>query len=215
MRLKKQVKVAALIASVAIAAPASERLTAERCNCSFAIPSGWQVISNPKARLPPLRPARPQQLAPCAFGLRPKGWPRVHGREDDRDFGEYAITIWVQHQSFRDAARAGFFERVDALRKQWGAPEALAHNKPTDWMVLGRQASRDDATRIRSAGWFGLRGTTTVGYYYRRNGTGYWGMDSASRAVLSAGRWRTAIIMADNPFTESEFDAVVKSFRFE
>ncbi|HEX9493860.1 MAG TPA: hypothetical protein VGA33_11400 [Thermoanaerobaculia bacterium] len=215
VRLKKRVKVAALVAAVAIAAPASERLTAQRCHCSFAIPSGWQVVSNPKARVPPLRAAQSQQLAPCAFGLRPNGWPRVHGREDDRDFGEYAITIWVTHQSFRDAARDGFFERVDALRKEWHAPEALPHNKPTDWMVLGRQASRDDATWIRSAGWFGLRGTTTVGYYYRRPGTGYWGMDPAYRAVLSTGRWRTAIIMADNPVTESEFDAVVKSFRFE
>jgi len=190
---------AALVAALAIAAPAAERISPERCHCSFDVPSGWHV----------------QQIAPCAFGLRPKGWPRIHGREDDRDFGKYAITIRVTRQSFREAARLGFFQRVDALRKEWNAADALPQKKPTDWMVLGRQASRDDATWIRSDGWFGLRGATTVGYHYRRNGTGYWGLDSAYRAVLSTGRWRTAIIMADNPFTESEFDAVVKSFKFQ
>src|SRR5712691_4426572 len=108
VRLKKRVKVAALVAAVAIAAPASERLTAQRCHCSFAIPSGWQVVSNPKARVPPLRAAQPQQLALCAFGLRPNDWPRVHGREDDRDFGEYSVTNWLRDQSFGDAARDGF-----------------------------------------------------------------------------------------------------------
>ena len=40
-------------------------------------------------------------------------------------------------------------------------------------------------------------------------------MDDAYRAVLSTGRWRTAIILADNPFTGLDFDVVVKSFRFE
>src|SRR2546428_3115674 len=102
-----RVKVAALVAAVASAASASrQRLSAEACRCSFEIPSGWQVVSNPKARLPPLHRVQPQ----CAFGLRPKGWPRVHGREEDRDLGKYAITIWVTHQRFREAARDGFFE---------------------------------------------------------------------------------------------------------
>jgi hypothetical protein len=216
VRLKTPLTVSALVAAVAIAAPASERFAAERCRCSFAIPRGWVVVSNPKARLRPLRVVQSQQLAPCAFGLRPKGWPRLHGHEDDRDLGEYAITIWVTHQSFRDAAHDGFFKRVDALRNEWRDQDALPHNRPTDWLVLGRQASRDDAKWIRAPGWFGLSGATTIGYYYnKKRGAEYFGMDYAYRAVLSTGRWRTSIISADNPFTESEFDAVVKSFRFE
>ena len=81
-------------------------------------------------------------------------------------------------------------------------------------MILGRQASRDDAVRIRSKGWFGLRGTAAIGYY-GKGGSGYRGMDYAARAVLSNGRWRTAIFMADNPFTEAELDAVIESFAFE
>lgn len=195
----------------AVVTPA-KTFTAERCRCSFAVPSGWVVVANPKARLPPLRRALPEEIAPCAFGLKPRSWPRIAGRRD-RDFGDYAITIHVTNQRFRDAARDGFFIRVDALRKELGPPEAQPDKKPTDWMLRGRQAGLHDTTWIRSPNWFGLRGIAAVGYYVQ--GAGYQGMDDAYRAVLSNGRWRSAIVMADNPFTGRELHAVVDSFRFE
>jgi uncharacterized protein YbdZ (MbtH family) len=204
----------AIAITVAGTTAASDRFVAERCRCSFRVPDGWKVVSNPKAHIETLHADLHRRLAPCAFGIRPRKWPRAAFPDDDRDFGEYAITVYVTNQRFRDAARDSFFARVDELREEWNAPDALPDHKPTDWMILGRQASRDDAQWIRSENWFGLRGVATVGYY-GKDGSGYRGMDYAYRAVLSNGHWRTAIIMAGNPFTASEFDRVVQSFTFD
>lgn len=197
---------------------ASGRFAAARCRCSFQVPDGWVVVANPKARIALLRP-RQGELAPCAFGLRPRGWPDAVARPGDvRELGDYAITIHVTHQRFREAAREAFFERVDVMRKQWGEPDAEPFRKATDYVLYGRQSGRHDADWIRSANWFGLRGVAAVGYYgdgRSEDATGYQGMDDAYRAVLSNGHWRTAIVMGDNPYTGIEFDAVVRSFLFE
>lgn len=206
-------------ADAATAPAASDRFIAERCRCSFQVPEGWVVVANPKAGIAPLRRLASHALAPCAFGLRPRGWPDAVARPGDvREFGDYAITIHVTNQRFRDAARDAFFERVDAMREQWGDPNAEPFRKGTDYVLYGRQAGRHDADWIRSANWFGLRGVAAVGYYgdgSSEESAGYQGMDDAFRAVLSNGHWRTAVVMGNNPYTGVEFDAVVRSFLFE
>src|SRR6185436_9553871 len=108
--------------------------------------------------------AKRSKLEHCAFGLRPGIWPPVR-KMDDRFAGPYAIEIRVSSQSFAQAARAAFFEQVGVLRDEWAAPGLEPSLEPGDWLVLGRQASRNPAQWIQGDGWFGLYGKATIGYF--------------------------------------------------
>ena len=187
-----------LFAMLVLAATAeARRFRSTRCACSFDVPKRWEVVKTGK----------------CSFGLRPRNWTKIDRGEDERDFGDYAITVDVARKPFREAAGKAHFERVDHCRKSVNDPNAEPQRRATDYILHGRQEGRHDAHWIRGNGWFGLKGESYVGYY--APGEGYQGMDSAFRAVLSTGTWRTAAIMADNPFTGAEFERMVKSFAFE
>ena len=186
------------LAFVALAAGAeARRFTSPRCACSFDVPPRWEVVKTGK----------------CSFGLRPRNWTKIDRGEDKREFPDYAIEIDVERKPFRKATRQAFFQRVDEYRKDIEDPDAEPQRRATDYILRGRQEGKHDAHWIRGDGWFGLIGESYVGYF--APGEGYQGMDSAFRAVLSTGKWRTAIIMADNPFTGAEHERVVKSFKFD
>lgn len=189
---------AALVIScfLTLSATAAERFVSTQCHGSFAVPAGWGVHRFPH----------------CTFGLRPKVWPPARPG-DDRDFGENAIVITIARERFEDATQKTRFFRVATLRTKPRMEGAEPQRKPTDWVLLGSQAGVHDAHRIRAKTWFGVRGAAAISYYGKAGGNR--GLDSVYRAVLSTGKWRAATISADNPFTPSEFDRVVRSFRFE
>src|SRR4051812_11599951 len=97
------------------------RFTSKSCKCSFVAPRGWVVIANPEAKLAAYGPKTDPPR--CAFALAPAGWPEQYAKDDDRDFGPYAIEIRVSRESFQQAAREANFEQVGTLRTAWEAPE--------------------------------------------------------------------------------------------
>lgn len=137
-----------------------------------------------------------ERMQRCKFGLKPRNWTPVEREFPNRRFGEYAIRIDVERKRFEDAARRGLFLREGKR-----------------WVITGRMGAPHPASFIRTPHWFGVKGSATVGYY--SNERGYEGLDDLWRAVLSNGHWRTATIAAENPFSEAEFELVVRSFRFE
>ncbi|MEA2166485.1 MAG: hypothetical protein QOK37_4612 [Thermoanaerobaculia bacterium] len=203
-----------LVAAMLLAAPAAQadrRFTSKACKCSFIVPPGWKVVANPEAKIESL--GRNRVVPRCAFGLIPTGWPEKYARGEERDFGRYAIEVWVLRETFRQAAHEAFFEQVGTLRTAWRAPDFEPEKRASDWILQGRQGGRSDAVPIHGQGWRGLTGTAAIGYYAK--GGGYRGMDDAYRAVISTGHRRASVIMADNPFTHKAFRRLVLSFRFE
>ncbi|HEV8432889.1 MAG TPA: hypothetical protein VGR95_05705 [Thermoanaerobaculia bacterium] len=193
-----------LLLLLATTALASGRFVSSQCGCSFEVPKGWTVTSNPEGGIEAL--GRPRTIADCAFGLRPKIWPPDPA--DGTAYGRYAIAIRLSRQTFEDAAQHAGFSQVSTLRKYF-SPDAYPDKQPTDSMIDGRMHD-GPAVKVTMSNWSGLEGTTTIRYY----GEGPHGLGDAHRAVIASKDSRAASILSENPFTSRAFESVLRSFRF-
>lgn len=176
---------AAAGANVSAAEP-SLLCTSRTCGIDFRYPSNWSVTR-----------AEEHQPAPddphCILRLQPRNLKRLIAEHNDIDY--YSIEISVFNEDFDiQLLRSRSYERKDGK-----------------WIVLGRMDIESPGEAITGNGWWGVRGSASVGCYAEHGG--YKGLCESPRAFIGSHSKHSANIEA-NPLSDDVLDLILKTFRF-
>jgi len=174
--------VTCLLGTFALARNTSRHFKAVDCGYEFDYPAEWTVESLP-----------PDKYTSCAVRIRPNDFTK---RIAKNDVDIYTVTVSVPGGgTFLDAASRNGFDFYKG-----------------EWVTVGRQGSRGEASVINTPEWSGLRGTADVGCHHEHGG--YAGLCEFERLVVqnSAGNiWD----MEGGPKTSETLKMVLSTFRFE